>query len=81
MLLSSVLHNDWEMLLSSVLQNENGRLLFVNPLVVDDLQPGVATEGEPVAEDDEGDVQDVVEDLPPYVVEDDHVATVEKLGE
>ena len=58
-----------------------GCLLFVDPLVVDDLQPGVAAEGEPVAEDDERDADYEVEDIPPCVVEDDRVATVEEVCE
>ena len=63
------------------LTKRNGCLLFVDPLVVDDLQPGVAAEGEPVAEDDERDADYEVEDFPPCIVKDDRVATVEEFSE
>ena len=63
------------------LTKRNGRLKFVNPLVVDDLQTGVAAEGEPVAEDDERDADYEVEGIPPCIVKDDRVATVEELSE
>ena len=63
------------------LTKRNGCLLFVDPSVVDDLQPGVAAEGEPVAEDDERDADYEVEDFPPYIVKDDRVATVEEFSE
>ena len=55
--------------------------LPVDPLVVDDLQTCVATEGEPVAEDDEGETGYEVDDFPPGVVDDNRVATVEELRE
>ena len=55
--------------------------LFVDPLVVDDLQTCVATEGEPVAEDDDGKADYEVENFPPSIVEDDRVATAEELSE
>ena len=63
------------------LTKRNGCLLFVDPSVVDDLQPGVAAEGEPVAEDDERDADYEVEDFPPCIVKDDRVATVEEFSE
>ncbi len=55
--------------------------LFVDPLVVDDLQTRVATEGEPVAENDDGKADYEVENFPPSIVEDDRVATAEELSE
>ena len=56
-------------------------VLFVDPLVVDDLQTRVATEGEPVTEDDDGKADYEVENFPPSIVEDDRVATAEELSE
>ena len=56
-------------------------VLFVDPLVVDDLQTCVATEGEPVAEDDDGKADHEVENIAPSIVEDDRVATAEELSE
>ena len=52
----------------------------VDPPVVDDLQSGISAIGKPVAEDDKGGIEGIGKQLPPKIVENDDIATIEKTG-
>lgn len=54
-------------------------VLFVDPLVVDDLQTRVATVSEPIAEDRKSNAECKDKGFPPIVIECDGVAGIKKL--